>query len=61
METNLHMVSKMTAIYSIETNNENVPIPQLEIYNDFLEKSPGQQKFMNPLKFKKKASGMVPL
>lgn len=29
-------------------------IPRSELYNNFLEKSRGQRKFMNPFKFKKK-------
>jgi hypothetical protein len=38
------------------TNNINInhPIPRAELYNDFLEKTPTQRKFMNPYKFKKK-------
>lgn len=41
-------------INSIECRNMNGPIPRAELYNDFLEKSPTQRKYMNPYKFKKK-------
>jgi hypothetical protein len=47
-------VSSPEQINSPEVQNMNVPIPRLEMYNDFLEKCSTQRKFMNPFKFKKK-------
>lgn len=36
------------------TNNLNTEIPRKELYDDFLEKTPTQRRFMTPQRFKKK-------
>ncbi|MFZ4523264.1 MAG: CHC2 zinc finger domain-containing protein [Bacteroidales bacterium] len=41
-------------INSMSVQNMNVPIPRAELYNDFLEKTPTQRKFITPHRFKKK-------
>ncbi len=41
-------------INSYEVQNMNHPIPRAELYNDFLEKTPTQRRFMTPHRFKRK-------